>query len=41
MEVWLSQVRYGVERDDGSGVDVVLTPRRVRATVAAGLAVRL
>lgn len=40
VEAWLSDVRYAVETRDGE-LGVVLTPRRVRATVAAGVAVRL
>ena len=40
LEVWLSQVRYAVEDRTGA-VETVLSPRRVRAIVAAGVAVRL
>lgn len=40
IEAWLSRVRYAV-RDPAGELHDVLTPRRVRATVSAGLAVRI
>lgn len=40
VEAWLSDVRYAVEQRNGD-LGVVLTPRRARATAAAGVAVRL
>lgn len=40
LEAWLSRVRYAV-RDGAGELHDVLTPRRVRATVSAGLAVRI
>ncbi|HWB76784.1 MAG TPA: hypothetical protein VG755_17580 [Nannocystaceae bacterium] len=40
LEAWLSRVRYAV-RDSGGELHDVLNPRRVRATVSAGLAVRI
>ncbi|HET6583277.1 MAG TPA: hypothetical protein VFG69_07515 [Nannocystaceae bacterium] len=40
LEAWFSQVRYAVQAHADER-EVVLTPRRVRAIVAAGLAIRL
>lgn len=40
VEAWLSDVRYAVRERNGE-LGVVLTPRRVRATGTAGVAVRL
>ncbi len=40
LEVWLSQVEYGIESPTGD-TDVVLEPHRVRGTATAGVAVRL